>query len=53
MGTEFFKVEIKKHVEVSGDLGTTGLVCPFLEKMNIKQIPEAFCHLMYYRVKKF
>lgn len=36
MGTEFYKVEIKKHVEVSGDLDTMELVCSFLEKMNIK-----------------
>ncbi|MFO1443887.1 hypothetical protein KDN24_11865 [Bacillus sp. Bva_UNVM-123] len=47
MGTESFKVEFRKHVEVSGDLGTMGLVCPFLEKMNSKQLPIAFCHLIY------
>lgn len=36
MGTEFIKVEFRKHVKVSGDLGTTGLVCPFLQKQNMK-----------------
>lgn len=47
MGTGFFMVAFRKHVEVSGDLSTTGLVCPFLENMNSKQLPVAFCHLIY------
>jgi len=42
MRTEFYKVEIKKHVEISGDLGTTVLVCPFLEKMNIRTTTNSF-----------
>ncbi|GMC02476.1 hypothetical protein K5E_26870 [Enterococcus thailandicus] len=29
MGIDFINVEFRKHVKVSGDLGTTGSVCPF------------------------
>lgn len=32
MGTDFIKVEFRKHVKVSEDLGTTGPVCPFFYK---------------------
>jgi hypothetical protein len=36
MGTDFIKVEFRKHVKVSEDLGTTGPVCPFLQKQKMK-----------------
>ena len=52
MRTEFFKVKIREYVEVSGDLSTTGLAYLFLEKMNSKQLPIAFCHQIYNWVTK-
>lgn len=36
MGINFTNVEFRKHVKVSGDLGTTGPVCPFLQKQKMK-----------------
>ncbi|SPW41131.1 Uncharacterised protein [Enterococcus faecium] len=34
MGIDFINVEFRKHVKVSGDLGTTGSVCPFHKTKN-------------------
>lgn len=36
MGIDFINVEFRKHVKVSGDLGTTGSVCPFSQKQKME-----------------
>ncbi|MGQ4068943.1 hypothetical protein ACSQ34_14865 (plasmid) [Enterococcus mundtii] len=42
MGIDFINVEFRKHVKVSGDLGTTGSVCPFSQKQKMETLPENF-----------
>ncbi len=47
MGIDFINVEFRKHVKVSGDLGTTGSVCPFSQKQKWKHYRKTFCLLLY------
>lgn len=42
MGIDFINVKFRKHVKVSGDLGTTGSVCPFSQKQKMETLPENF-----------